>query len=158
MLPSLSPYSQQGMMPQFPGLQTGLQDFTQSGLGHNPFTQGQFQQNPFAFNPQLHSQLSQGFLPQNNPSQQILALLGQVAQQLSIQSAITQQIGVALQQVTQQLAAQSQQSFSGGGPGGGQYGGGQYYAQNPFGTPQGGLAGFNPQAQAWGANRSQTIQ
>ncbi len=157
MLPNLSQYSQQGLMPQFPGLQTGLQEFGPAGLGQNPFTQGQFVpgqflQNPFAFNPQQH------YAGVHSPSQQILVVLAQLAQQLNIQSAVTQQIGIALQQVAQQLAAQNQQGFSGSGLGGGQYGGGQYYAQNPFNTPQGGLAGFNPQGQVWGANRSQTIQ
>jgi hypothetical protein len=94
---------------------------------------------------------------------------------------MTQQISIALHQLAQQLGAPSLQgyptgfgagqAFAGVGPpyaGVGQPfgfgGGGQYFGQNPFagaiqaGYGQGGYSGFNPQAQAWGANRPQTIQ
>jgi hypothetical protein len=150
----------------------------------NPFAQNQFLQNPFAMNPYLQSQLLQGSLA-HNPQQHIVAILGHLAQQLSIHGALTQQIAIALHQLTQQLAVQSLQSYPGGlgagqafagsgqpyaaGAGqplgfGGSYfgsptsGAGQYFGQNPFASAQGGYGGFNPQAQAWGANRPQTIQ
>jgi hypothetical protein len=121
-----------------------------------------------------------------HPAQHLVTVLGQLAQQLAAHAAVTQQIGIAVHQLAQQLGAQSLQgypsgfgagqAFAGIGPpyagvgqpfglgGGGQYGGGQYFGQNPFGGAiqagygQGGYGGFNPQAQAWGANRQQTIQ
>ena len=52
---------------------------------------------------------------------------------------MTQQIGIALNQLAQQLVTQSLQT--------------QAYT-----GAQGGYGGFSPQAQAWGANRQQTIQ
>jgi hypothetical protein len=126
-----------------------------------PFTPNQFWQSPLATNP-YQGQLSQG--PLHNPlgafagqpalhnPQHVIAVLGQLAQQFSIHSALTQQLGAALQQLAQQLAMQS---YAGGF---GASGGGQYFGQSPFAGAQGGLGGFNPQAQAWGASRSQTIQ
>lgn len=98
----------------------------------NPFAQQQ--QNPFA-----------AFATHLHPGQQILPALGQLAQQIAVQSAVTQQIGVALHQLVQQLAAQGPQ--------------GQQGYQQGFGLGSGQpFAGLNPQAQAWGANRSPTIQ
>jgi hypothetical protein len=164
-----SQYSLQGLLPQFPGLQgagspqmnPGLfgqpgangsatpfgQESGQAGLSqqypfggqtnsfpHNPFaqpyTQNQFAQSPFATAAQAGA---------HHPTQHIITALGQLAQQFAVHGAMTQQIGIALHQLAQQLAAQSLQTQS--------YAGGQ-----------GGYGGFNPQAQAWGANRQQTIQ
>lgn len=146
-----------------------------------PFTQNQFAQSPFATNPYLQSQLLQssqahypylnshaGHAGAHNPTQHIITALGQLAQQFSVHGAMTQQIGIALQQLAQQLAAQNLQtqayagtgqSFGFGGPFvGNPAGGGQYFGQSPFAGAQGGYGGFSPQAQAWGANRQQTIQ
>ena len=134
-----------------PGVNSGNalfgQEFGQYPLGlggqGNPFGQNPFGQSPFG------QQAQQG----PHHTQHLIALLGHIAQQLSIHNAMTQQVGIALQQLVQQLAAQS---YSGSGFGAG---GGQYFGQNPFAGGQGGYGGFNPQAaQAWGANRPQTIQ
>jgi hypothetical protein len=120
----------------------------------------------------------------NIPVQQIVPVLAQLAQQIAVQSAVAQQIGIAVHQLAHQLAVQGLQSYPGSGFGSGQafagagqqFSGGaaqpfgpggpflgtpgaQYFAPNSFNTPQGGYGGFNPQqAQAWGANRPQTIQ
>jgi len=146
-----------------------------------PFTQNQFAQSPFATNPYLQSQLLQssqahnpylnshaGHAGAHNPTQHIITALGQLAQQFSVHGAMTQQIGIALQQLAQQVATQSLQTQPYAGAGqpfgfGGSFvgnpaGGGQYFGQNPFAGAQGGYGGFSPQAQAWGANRQQTIQ
>jgi hypothetical protein len=186
MMSNLSQFSQ-SLMPQFPGLQgagwpqmnPGLfgqpgayggntsfgHDPTQAGFGpqfafggggqggaslQNPFTQNQFGQSPWAINPYLQGQLGQQ--SQHNP-QHIIAVLGQLAQQFAVHSVLTQQIGVTLQQLAQQLVLQSYAAGSG-------VGSGQYFGQSPFaGSGYGGFnPGFNPQAQAWGASRSQTIQ
>ena len=137
------------------------QEYGQAGFGSQyPFGPGG-QPNAFAQNPFGQSPFAAGPYPQYNPlqgafagqqvphhTQHLIALLGQIAQQLSIHNAMTQQVGIALHQLVQQLGAQS---YSGGG--------GQYFGQNPFAGGQGGYSGFNPQAaQAWGANRPQTIQ
>ena len=79
----------------------------------------------------------------------MIPVLVQLAQQLAIQCAINQQIAqqvsVATQQLANQLGTQGLQ--------------GQYYGQNPYAPHvQGGYPGFNPQLQAWGANRQATIQ
>jgi len=147
-----------------------------------PFTQNQFAQSPFATNPYLQSQLLQssqahnpylnshaGHAGAHNPTQHIITALGQLAQQFAVHGAMTQQIGIALQQLAQQLATQSLQTqpyasagqpfgFGGSFVGNPAGGGGQYFGQNPFAGAQGGYGGFSPQAQAWGANRQQTIQ
>ena len=170
MLPNFSQYPPQGLMSQFPGLQgagwpqmsPGL--FGQPGAysGNAPFGyepgQNQFSLSPFA-----------GYAGVPNPAQQIVLVLGQLAQQISVQSALIQQISIALQQLVHQLAVQSLQSHQGAGLGAGQplgvggpfpgSFGGQYFGQNPFASAtQGGYGGFGPQAQSWGANRAQTIQ
>ena len=119
----------------------GQQQYPFGGLTH-PFAQ-----NPFA------QQLQNPFTPfathpyggTFHPGQQILPALGQLAQQIAVQSAVTQQIGAALHQLVQQLAVQGSQ--------------GQQGFQQGFGLGSGQpFAGLNPQAQAWGANRPQTIQ
>lgn len=166
MMSNLSQFSPQGLMPQFPGLQgagwpqlnPGLfgqpgayggnasfgHDSAQGGFGPQVGLGGQSGQNPWAINPYLQGQLGQQ--APHNP-QHILAVLGQLAQQFAVHSILTQQLGVTLQQLAQQLAVQS-------------YGGGQYFGQSPFaGSGYAGFnPGFNPQAQAWGASRSPTIQ
>jgi len=163
MVSNLSQYPPQGLASQFPGLQgagwpqmsPGL--FGQPGVsgGNVPFGQDSAQ-SPFTQSP----------FPQH-PAQQLVTVLGQLALQLAAHAAMTQQIGIALHQLAHQLGGgQSQQGYPGGFGAGQGFagGGGQYFGQNPFagaiqaGYGQGGYSGFNPQAQAWGANRQQTIQ
>ena len=131
MLSNFSQYGSQGLAPQIPG----LQGIGNTWSGHEPGQQVPVwpgQANPFGHNPV-----------------QMIPVLVQLAQQLAIQCAITQQIAqqvsVATQQLANQLGAQGLQ--------------GQYYGQNPY-VPyvQGGYPGFNPQVQAWGANRQATVQ
>jgi hypothetical protein len=162
MLPNFSQYASQGLAPQIPGLQgIGAPQFNstlgQPGAypnawsGHEPGQQvpgwpGQL--NPFGHNPQA-LQGQNTAISQLQNSLQMIPVLVQLAQQLAIQCAITQQIAqqvnVAVQQLANQLAAQSLQ--------------GQHYGQNPYASyVQGGYPGFNPQVQAWGANRQSTIQ
>ena len=134
-----------------PGMNSGNalfgQESGQAGFGpQSPFGLGG-QGNPFGQNPFGQSPFGQQAQQGPHPTQHLVGLLGQIAQQLSIHNAMTQQVGIALHQLVQQLVAQS---YSGGG---------QYFGQNPFAGGQGGYGGFNPQtAQAWGANRPQTIQ
>lgn len=153
---------------------------------HNPQAQNQFSQGPFAPNPYLPSPWGQGYVghnqPQNSfggngathiPTQHLVPVLGQLAQQLAYQNAVTQQIGIAVHQLAHHLAQQSLQGYGGGGLGagqgpggqafggqgfGGQGPGGQAYGGQGFGGQFGGYGGFGPQAQGWGGNRSQTIQ
>jgi hypothetical protein len=156
MFSNFSQYAPQGVAPQIPGLQPGIYgNYGNAWSGHELGQQGATQQlppwagpiNPFAYNPLLQSSFNPG--PALNPYLQsqsaantpihnsihMVPVLGQLAQQLAIQGAITQQvaqqISLVVQQLAQQLAVQSM---------------------------PGGYSGFNPQAQAWGANRSQTIQ
>src|SRR2546427_3641957 len=171
MLSNFSPFSPQGLIPQFPGLQgagwpqmsPGL--FGQPGaynsgyvpFGHEPALAGMypspFAPSPFAYNPLLGS--FAGYAGAHHPAQQIVLLLGQLAQQISAQSVVTQQISIGLQQLMHQLAVQGLQTPQGAL---GAFGG-QYFAPSPFtGATQGAYGGFTPQAQAWGANRAQTIQ
>jgi hypothetical protein len=147
----------------------------QNAGAHNP------PQSSFAGHyPGAHNLLQNSFAGHpgvNVPAQQIALVLAQLAQQIAVQSAVAQQIGIAVQQLAQQLATQGPgagQAFAGGGQpfiggaaqpfglGGPILGnpGAQYFGPNSFSnTPQGGYGGFNPQqAQAWGANRPQTIQ
>lgn len=153
---------------------------------HNPQAQNQFSQSPFAPNPYLPSPWGQGYVghnqPQNSfggnaathiPTQHLVPVLGQLAQQLAYQNAVTQQIGIAVHQLAHHLAQQALQGYGGGGLGagqgpggqafggqgfGGQGPGGQAYGGQGFGGQFGGYGGFGPQAQGWGGNRSQTIQ
>jgi hypothetical protein len=185
-------YSQQSLLPQFPGLQAaGLPQmspglFGQPGayngtaqFGHDSGQAGFAPQSPFghpqsAFGPQLPFGqqfpfgLSQQFAFGGQagvpiPVQQIVPVLGQLAQQIAVQSAVAQQIGIAVHQLAHQLALQGLQGYPGGGFGTGQVfaGAGQPYvggAAQPFGFGgQAGFGGLGPQAQAWGA-RPQTIQ
>jgi hypothetical protein len=178
MLANYSQYSPQALMSQFPGLQgAGWPPGAYSGnapFGYEPVQavmgQNQFL-SPFATTPHLQSQLLlsplgynpllssfAGYAGAHNPVQQIVLVLGQLAQQISVQGAVIQQISIALQQLVHQLGVQSLQSH--GGLGAGQpLGIGGPFLQNPFASAtQGGYGGFSPQAQAWGANRAQTIQ
>jgi hypothetical protein len=160
-----------------PGASSGSAPF-----GYEPglagMGQSQLLLSPLGYNPLLSS--FAGYAGAHNPAQQIVLVLGQLAQQISVQSALIQQISIALQQLVHQLAVQSLQSHQGGGLGAGQafagagqpfigagqplgvggpFLGGQYFGQNPFASAtQGGYGGFSPQAQSWGANRAQTIQ
>ena len=213
MLSNLSQYSPQGLLPQFPGLQTAASPQTTPGLfgqpgaynGHAQFghESGQaWQTQQFPQSQQFPFGAHQGVNIQSQqiPVQQIVPLLAQLAQQIAVQSVVAQQIGTAVHHLTHQLAAQlasqGPQGYPGGGFGAGQafagvtqpfgaqpfglngpfLGGGaqpfglagpllgtpgaQYFGPNSFSnSPQGGYGGFNPQqAQAWGANRPQTIQ
>jgi len=138
-----------GMYPS-PYLQT---PFAPSPFAATPFAASPFAPSPLAFNPLLGS--FAGYAGAHHPAQQIVLLLGQLAQQISAQTAVTQQISIGLQQLVQQLAVQGLQTH----PGALGAFGGQYFAQSPFtGATQGAFGGFTPQAQAWGANRAQTIQ
>src|SRR2546429_2405071 len=159
MLSNFSHYSPQGFIPQFPGLQgTGWPQmspglFGQPGayagfvpFAHEPALAGMyptpFLQNPFVQNPFVPSP----YAGAHHPAQQIVLVLGQLAQQISVQTAVTQQISIALQQLVHQLAVQGLQIP---GAGLGAFGA-QYFAQNPFaGATQGAYGGFSPQAQAW---------
>jgi hypothetical protein len=170
MVSNFSQYSPQGLASQFPGLQ---------GAGWPQMSPGLFGQPGMSGGNVSFGQDSGQAL--QHPAQHLVTVLGQLAQQLAAHAAVTQQIGIAVHQLAQQLGAQSLQgypsgfgagqAFAGIGPpyaGVGQPfglgGGGQYFGQNPFagaiqaGYGQGGYGGFNPQAQAWGANRQQTIQ
>jgi hypothetical protein len=98
-------------------------------------------------------------------AQQLVLALGQLAQQISMQSVVGQQIGSALQQLTQQIQAQTLPALPG-------FGVGQPYGQivspyigatSPFfGATAGAYPGFSPHSQpawqAWGGQRTQTIQ
>ena len=162
MLSNFSQYSPQGFIPQFPGLQgTGWPQMS-PGLFGQPGAYAGFV--PFAHEPALAGMyptpfLQNPFVPSpyagaHHPAQQIVLVLGQLAQQISVQTAVTQQISIGLQQLVQQLAVQGLQN-----PGALGAFGGQYFAQSPFsGATQGAFGGFTPQAQPWGANRAQTIQ
>lgn len=119
------------------GYEPGFGGFGQSG---QPFG------NPFA---QSHLPLQGqglGLLQGQGPyavAQQLVVALAQLAHQISIQSVVSQQIGAALQHLTQQI--QSQTSGMSG------FGLGQPYGQQPF-------IGAQPAWQAWGGQRTQTIQ
>jgi hypothetical protein len=175
MLSNPSQYSPQGLMPQFPQFansQFGNDNpFGAGALATNPYLQNQLWQSPVAHNP------LQGFFAgqagAHIPVQQIVPVLGVLAQQIAVQSAVAQQIGAAVHQLAHQLAVQGLQGYPAGGLGAGPAfaGAGQPYlgGAQPFGQPfgpsglgglgaQGAYGGFNPQAQAWGANRPQTIQ
>ena len=148
-----SPFLQTPFAPspflQTPFLQT---PFAPSPFAPSPFLQTPFASSPFAPNPLIGS--FAGYAGAHHPAQQIVLLLGQLAQQISAQTAVTQQISIGLQQLVQQLAVQGLQN-----PGALGAFGGQYFAQSPFtGATQGAFGGFTPQAQPWGANRAQTIQ
>ncbi len=162
MLPNFSQYASQGLAPQIPGLQgIGAPQLNsvlgQPGLygnrwsGHEPGQQvppwpGQL--NSFGHNPPT-LQGQSGANSQIHNSVQTVAVLVQLAQQLAMQCAITQQfaqqLNLAVQQLANQLAVQGLQ--------------GQYFGQNPYAAAaQGAYPGFNPQVQAWGLNRPQSIQ
>lgn len=148
-------YLPQGLPPQYTGMPFGG---SQAGLFGQP---GNGQGYPFAQPQQWGGNSFAG--AQHNPLQQIVPMVGQLAQHISIHSAVTQQIAVLLHQVAHQLAAQSYQggfagqSLGGGSPflGGGP---GQSFGQNPFAFGPGGYAGFGAQPQSWGAGRPQTVQ
>jgi hypothetical protein len=150
--------------------------FSQSPFAPNPYLQSPWAQGYVGHNPPQNS--FGGQAGANIPAQHIVPVLGQLAQQLAVQSAVTQQIGIAVHQLAQHLAQQGIQGYPGGGFGTGQGLGGQAFGQGlggqsfgpqglanqGFGGQFGGYGGFGPQAQgwggnqAWGGNRSQTIQ
>ena len=180
MLSNFSHYSPQGFIPQFTGLQgagwpqmtpglfgqpgayAGYVPFAHepalAGMYPSPFLQTPFAPSPFAPSPLAYNPLLgsfAGYAGAHQPAQQIVLLLGQLAQQISAQTAVTQQISIGLQQLVQQLAVQGLQTH----PGALGAFGGQYFAQSPFtGATPGAFGGFTPQAQGWGTNRAQTIQ
>ena len=127
-----------GQQPYSPGGQPNQYGF---GAQVNPFVQNPFAQNPFVQNP-----FAQGPAQQLvQVSQQIVSVLGHLAQQIAVQNAMTQQIGVVLNQLATQLA-HSVQTQQGTG-----FGAGPAFAGTGYGA-------FNPQGQVWNANRAQTIQ
>ncbi len=135
------------------GHEPALASMYPSPFAPSPFVQTPFAPSPFAYNPLLGS--FAGYAGAHHPAQQIVLLLGQLAQQISAQTAVTQQISIGLHQLVHQLAVQGLQTPQGAL---GAFGG-QYFAPSPFtGATQGAYGGFTPQAQAWGANRAQTIQ
>jgi hypothetical protein len=157
-----SPFSQNGLgqNPFVPG-QMGQAGFVQNGLGQGAFGQAPFAPNPMAAGVYGQTPFGQGFFGQSpltgpypattQQTQQIIATLAQLAQHISTHSVAAQQIGLILNQVAQQLALQKLY-----GPGSGVGFGLQpagYAALNPQL-----YAGFNPQAQVWGAGRPYTIQ
>jgi hypothetical protein len=117
----------------------------QGGPFHQQFgQQGGFGANPYLQGAPWNSQGAPQWSPQSHyPGQQIVPVLGQIAQQIAVQSALTQQLGYVLHQLVHQLSAQGAQNQLG-------------FGQQGFG--QQGFVPFNPQAQAWGANRAATIQ
>ncbi len=166
---SNSQYFPQGLFSQFPGLQAA--GFPVSQFGPDSAQAGLGQQFPFGWGQQFPFGLSQqggfgqhGLFGGPVPAHQIVPVLGQLAQQIAVQSAVAQQIGIAVHQLAHQLALQGLQGYPGSAFGAGQVlgGVGQPYiggGAQPFGLgAQGAYGGFNPQAQAWGANRPQTIQ
>jgi hypothetical protein len=143
--------------------------FAPSPFATNPYQQGPWSQSPGAHNPLQNSY--GGHPGANIPVQQIVPMLAQLAQQIAVQSAVAQQIGIAVHQLAHLLAVQGQQGGQQGQPGGGfgtgqafagagqPFGGGATQPFGPGGPFLGTPGGFNPQqAQAWGANRPQTIQ
>src|SRR5205823_6287058 len=149
-----SPFLQTPFVPS-PFLQTPFapSPFAPSPFLQTPFAPSPFAPSPLAYNPLLGS--FAGYAGAHQPAQQIILLLGQLAQQISAQTAVTQQISIGLQQLVQQLAVQGLQTH----PGALGAFGGQYFAQSPFtGATPGAFGGFTPQAQGWGTNRAQTIQ
>ena len=186
MLSNFSHYSPQGFIPQFPGLQgagwpqmspglfgqpgtySGYVPFahepTLAGMYPSPFPQTPFLSSPFSPGPFSPTSFAPspfvpgsfaGYAGAHHPAQQIVVLLGQLAQQISVQTAVTQQISIGLQQLVHQLAVQGLHQTHPGALGAF---GGQYFAQSPFtGATQAAYGGFTPPAQAWGANRAQTI-
>jgi hypothetical protein len=153
MLSNFTQFAPQGLAPQIPGLQGIGAPQLNSVLSGQPGVFG----NPWS-GYELGQQVSGQQLPPwagptafgHNPhSISIVPVLGQLTQQLAIQSVITQQIAqqisVAVQHLAQQLAAQGVHA--------------PYYGVNPYAASMhGGYSGFNPQVQAWGANRPPTIQ
>ncbi len=142
MLSNFSQYSPQGFIPQFPGLQgagwpqmsPGL--FGQPGayagfvpFAHEPALAGLYP-TPFLQNPFVPSPFAPSPLAYNPLPGSFAGFAG-----------VTQQISIALQQLVHQLAVQGLPSQGAG-----------------LSAFQGAYGGFTPQAQAWGANRAQTIQ
>jgi hypothetical protein len=175
-----SPYAfGAAMNPYLQNAFTANQSLQNPQLMQNPqFSYGPQLQGSAGHNPLLNSGSLSGYAAGAGgqiPTQQLVPVLAQLAQQISVQSALIQQLGITLHQLAHQLTAQTLQ-YQGAGVGAGQgFGagvspfagigqasgpGGPFSAQNPFaGAPQGGYGGFNPQAQGWwGGNRSQTIQ
>ena len=136
-------YSPQSLNPQFQGVQAGFPHmipalFGQPGVyngnaqfGPESFAAHPLSAGPFATNPYLQ-----------NPSP-IVAVLGQLAQQIAVQSAVAQQIGIAVHQLAHQLGGQGALGFQSNGFGGGQafVGAGQPFGQPGAGQPFGPFVG-----------------
>lgn len=148
-----------GLGQQAPFAPTNPFASLQNPFAANSYLPSPAMHSPFAFSPSFGNS-NAAIAGVHGAAQQIIPLLGQLAQQVSVHSAVTQQIGVALHQLAYQLAGQSASLQQGTGIGG------QFPGQNLSGgaTPGGytgfsPYSGFNPQAaQAWGTNRPQTIQ
>jgi hypothetical protein len=159
MLSNFTQFTPQGLAPQIPGLQgIGAPQLNsvlsgQPGVLGHPWPGYELGQHGAGQQPHPWPGPTASFGPNPN-SLSLVPVLGQLTQQLAIQSVITQQlaqqISIAVQHLAQQLSVQGLPA--------------QYYGQNPYGqnpyaaAMQGGYSGFNPQVQAWGANRPPTIQ
>ncbi len=166
-----NPFTQSQFLQANPYLQSQL---LQGSLVHNPLLSS-FAGAAGAHNPTQHAiallgQLAQHLSMHALTAQQISLALHQLTQQLAMQSGGSLGAGQGSAGAGQPYAGAGQgfsgagqpyagagQPFGFGGPFAGSPGAGQYFGQNPFGA-QGGYAGFNPQGQAWSANRPQTIQ
>jgi len=138
--------------PSSVGVTQPLQPFSglPNGIFASPYISSPYVSSPFA-----------SFAGQavHHPAQQMLLLLGQLAQQICAQGVASQQIGMSLYQLAYQLLAQplavqgiAPQPFIGTGQ--------PFGLGAPFfaGTAPGGFGITPQQAQAWGATRPQTIQ
>ena len=126
----------------------------------SPYISSPYVSSPFASSPFVSSPFA-SFAGQAvpHPAQQMLLLLGQLAQQICVQGVASQQIGISLYQLACQLLAQplavqgiAPQPFIGTGQ--------PFGLGAPFfaGTAPGSFGITPQQAQAWGATRPQTIQ
>jgi len=148
--------------PSSVGVTQPLQPF--SGLPNaifaSPYISSPYISSPYVSSPFASSPFA-SFAGQvvHHPAQQMLLLLGQLAQQICLQGVASQQIGIGLYQLAYQLLAQplavqgiAPQPFIGTGQ--------PFGLGAPFfaGTAPGSFGITPQQAQAWGATRPQTIQ
>lgn len=139
------------------GQEPGFASFVPPSVPFTPFAASHPLAQTYAMTAQTYPFLQ---VPVQTPyavAQQLVVALAQLAQQISIQSVVNQQIGSALQQLTQQIQAHTLPALPG-------FGIGQPYAQigSPFAgatSPFIGTPGvYQPAWQAWGGQRTQTIQ
>jgi len=148
--------------PSSVGVTQPLQPFSglPNGIFASPYISSPYISSPYVSSPYVSSPFA-SFAGQAvpHPAQQMLLLLGQLAQQICLQGVASQQIGIGLYQLAYQLLAQplavqgiAPQPFIGTGQ--------PFGLGAPFfaGTAPGGFGITPQQAQAWGATRPQTIQ